>query len=96
MRGVVRRDGATARLISGERSQSETVFTVRTPESYKLLSYEDIAVRAEVLLNHPLDGTRGLADEVMAVEMRVPDPLFSGQDSFYRLKEARACRPRAK
>lgn len=94
VRGIVRREGMDARLVSAEKSRSEAVFTVRAPESFKLLAYENIAVRAEVVLTRPMDGMAGAPDAVRAVEMRVPDPLFPARDSGYRVQEARACRPR--
>jgi hypothetical protein len=91
LNGVVRAGSAGYRIVTGEGSKSETVFSVSAAEVAKLFPYKNAPVTVSAVITKKFDGTRAQVAHIDQIQIRVPDPLSGALDTNYTLKEKRDC-----
>lgn len=89
-KGIVRAKEDGIKLIVNEKTQSEYVISMPRLEQGKIAGHIDRDVTVKLLLDK-LDGQKGLTENIISIDFRIPDPLKPG-DTGFTLDKKTPCR----
>ncbi len=90
-KGIPRLISQDMQLIVNEKTLSESVLEASLSEQAKLAPYLDKMVQGELTISKMTGPRRGIASELIKLDVGVPTPLHHETHSYLRLKREHKC-----
>lgn len=90
-KGVVRAKEDGIKFIVNEKTMSEYVISMPRLEQGKIAGHIDRDVTVKLILDKKFDGQKGVTDNIISIESRIPDPLKPG-DTGFTLDKKTSCK----
>lgn len=81
-KGVVRAYEDGVKLIVNEKTQSEYIISMPKLEQGKIVGHIDRDVTVKLVLDKSFNGHKGVTENIISIESRIPDPLKPGDTGF--------------
>ncbi len=89
--GVVRSSAEGYGIVVNEGTKSEVHLSVPVLEAVKMFSFKNQPVKCVVQILKPIDGTHASIDQLVSIDLRVPDPLHPALNTYVRLNRKLKC-----
>ncbi|MBC7714455.1 MAG: hypothetical protein H7177_14010 [Rhizobacter sp.] len=89
LKGVVR-GGVGISIVVNEKTMSQYTITMPVDLQGQIGAYLDAAISAKIVLQKKLTPVKGLANKIVSIERRVPDPL-NPEDTGLTLTKKKDC-----